>query len=369
MRRVWIVVAMALGAVGIMAARLQVHATGTSRPAVATNPIGTVVVARRDMVSTRALSGALASDPAVAPVDRLTGTYTALPAPGTLIGPGSIAWEIDGEPVVVMSGPRPAWRPFALGMVDGPDVTQLEAGLIAAGFAHGLISTPAPHFGAGAQAAVKRWQAAVGLPVTGAIELGRILFLPQLVLVAAHRADPGDVAEPGSAPYDVTGTGRTAVAAVDPADPTPAVAGEPLSVELPDGSKVEGHVLSIDPISSGAQSSGDLQSSSGSAGTSGSSGPSGAGSQLALTARVDGNSLGNLTDGSPVSILVTVGDHRDTLAVPVDALVAMSADRSGVELATGGRHVFRPVRTGVFAGGYVEITSGLAAGDRVVVPG
>jgi multidrug efflux pump subunit AcrA (membrane-fusion protein) len=69
-----------------------------------------------------------------------------------------------------------------------------------------------------------------------------------------------------------------------------------------------------------------------------------------------------------VSILVTVGDHRDSLAIPVDALVAMSADRSGVELVDGGRRELRAVRTGVFAGGYVEITSGLATGDRVVVP-
>jgi hypothetical protein len=360
--RTRIVIVIVLVAVGVALTRLPARSSSGSSTAVATIPTSTVTVARRDLISTRALSGSLESDTAVAPVDRLPGTYTALPMPGTLIGPGSAAWEIDSEPVVVMAGPRPAWRPFTLGMADGPDVTQLEAGLVAAGVAHGLIATPGPHFAAATRAAVMRWQTAVGLPVTGAVELGRIVFLPQPVIVAAHHADPGEVAEPGSAPYDVTGTSRIAVAPFDPADPTPATEGEPLSVELPDGSELDGHVLSIGPVTSGPPSSGDGPSSSGS---SGSSGP---GSQFALIARVDSSSAGSLADGTPVSILVNVGDLRDVLAVPVDALVAISPDQSAVELATHGTHVMRPVHTGVFAGGYVEIRSGVASGDRVVVP-
>jgi peptidoglycan hydrolase-like protein with peptidoglycan-binding domain len=363
-RPLWTVPAIALVAAGVAVSCLPARSSAGSTTEASAIPASTVRVARRDLISTRALSGALESEPAVAPVDRLAGTYTALPMQGTLIGAGSTAWEIDGEPVVVMAGLRPAWRPFSLGMADGADVTQLEAGLIAAGEAHGLLVTPGPHFGAGTQAAVRRWQVAAGLPVTGLIELGRIVFLAQPVLVAAHRAEPGEVAEPGSTPYDVTGTARIAVAPVDPADPTPAVAGEPLSVELPDGSKVAGSVLSIGPVTSGAPRSGGGSSQ----GASDSSGSSESGAPLELTARVDGGSLGSLADGTPVSILVNLGDRRDVLAVPVDALVAISPSQSAVELATHGSHLMRPVRTGVFAGGYVEISSGVAEGDRVVVP-
>jgi multidrug efflux system membrane fusion protein len=53
--------------------------------------------------------------------------------------------------------------------------------------------------------------------------------------------------------------------------------------------------------------------------------------------------------------------------VPVNALVARRGGGYGVELAAGRRIV--PVRTGLFAGGYVEVSgSGIRAGTRVVVP-
>jgi hypothetical protein len=61
------------------------------------------------------------------------------------------------------------------------------------------------------------------------------------------------------------------------------------------------------------------------------------------------------------------------LAVPVSALMARSGDRYAVEVVVrDGTHRLVPVRLGLFddAAGMVQVSgSGLAAGQRVVVPG
>ena len=60
---------------------------------------------------------------------------------------------------------------------------------------------------------------------------------------------------------------------------------------------------------------------------------------------------------------------RHVLAVPVAALVALAGGGYGLEVVTpAGRHHLVGVRTGVFAGGDVQVLgSGLTEGTRVVV--
>jgi hypothetical protein len=57
------------------------------------------------------------------------------------------------------------------------------------------------------------------------------------------------------------------------------------------------------------------------------------------------------------------------LAVPVAALLALAGGGYGLEVVEpSGHHVLVPVRTGVVAGGEVEVNgAGIAAGARVVV--
>jgi hypothetical protein len=75
--------------------------------------------------------------------------------------------------------------------------------------------------------------------------------------------------------------------------------------------------------------------------------------------------LGRLEE-APVSVGLAQESRKNVLAVPVNALVARRGGGYGVELAN--RRIV-PVRTGLFAGGYVEISgSGIRPGTRVVVP-
>jgi multidrug efflux pump subunit AcrA (membrane-fusion protein) len=75
-------------------------------------------------------------------------------------------------------------------------------------------------------------------------------------------------------------------------------------------------------------------------------------------------------DQAPVTVNIARETRRSVLSVPVTALLAQAGGGYAVEvLASGGRREPRPVGTGLFAGGYVEIVEGsLRAGERVAVP-
>ena len=78
-------------------------------------------------------------------------------------------------------------------------------------------------------------------------------------------------------------------------------------------------------------------------------------------------------DQAPVNVSITTGSVSNVLVVPVDALLALSGGGYAVEeVGAGGAHQLVPVRTGLFddADGLVQVSgSGLAVGQRVVVPG
>jgi hypothetical protein len=74
-------------------------------------------------------------------------------------------------------------------------------------------------------------------------------------------------------------------------------------------------------------------------------------------------------DGIQVQVALTVQSVRHVLAVPIAALVALAGGGYGLEVvAPSGQHHLIGVRTGVFAGGEVQVLGNdLTAGTRVVV--
>ncbi len=77
-----------------------------------------------------------------------------------------------------MYGSVPAYRTLKQGVSDGPDVVELNENLIDLGYdPYGAI-TDEESFDEATAAAVKRWQKAEGLPETGEVELGRVVFAP-----------------------------------------------------------------------------------------------------------------------------------------------------------------------------------------------
>jgi hypothetical protein len=59
-------------------------------------------------------------------------------------------------------------------------------------------------------------------------------------------------------------------------------------------------------------------------------------------------------------------DHA--IAVPVKSLLALAEGGYAVERERGGRRTLVGVKPGVFAGGFVQVSGDVRAGDRVVTP-
>ena len=323
------------GAVAAVAVR-----GGQAAPAAPAPPqLATATVVRTNLVTTALTGGTLGYAPARPVVNLVTGIYTWLPQPGTLVRAGGVLYRVDDSPVTLMAGPVPAWRPFGLGMTDGPDVRELQAGLIAGHFADGLFTTPTGYYDLATADAVERWQVARGLTVTGSIPLGQVVFLPTAILVGAMDVAAGEAAAAGQRPYQVTTGQRTVTVPLNPTLP-PAFAGERVSIILPSQAAVPGRITAVSGVSS---TSGQLTVT-----------PSGA-------------------TGTGVNVQVQVSlavlSARDVLAVPVSALLALAGGGYGLEVVTpSGVHRLVGVTAGLFASGQVQVAGpGIAVGTRVVV--
>ena len=350
-------------AAGLCGAAVAFVVRGAPAPAAPNPPpVGTATVVRTDLASSVLTEATLGYTPSPPVVDQMTGTYTGLLAPGSVVQAGQVLYRVDDQPVVLMSGAVPAWRTFAPGMTDGPDVEELEANLIALGDAGGLLSAPDAHYGPAVMAAVERWQTAVGSAVTGSVPLGAIAFLPAAVRIDSTTVSPGQPASPGDVPYQVTTTTHAVSVPLTPSDPTVAI-GQAVTIHLPSGTTTPGHVSAEGPPPPSAANGSSSSSSPSSASSSSSS------TATLLTVTPDHPAATGTADGEAVQVSLTVQSVHHVLAVPVSALVALAGGGYGLEVVSpSGRHHLVGVQTGVFAGGDVQVSSGgLAPGTRVVV--
>ena len=313
---------------------------GQAAPAVPAPPrLGTATVVRTNLVSTALTGGTLGYAPTRPMVNLVTGIYTWLPRPVARVRAGGVLYRVDDTPVVLMAGAVPAWRPFGIGMTDGPDVRQLQAGLIAGHFAGGLFTTPTGHYDLATADAVERWQTARGLTVTGSIPLGQVVFLPTAILAGAMNVAAGEAASAGQRPYQVTTSQRTVTVPLNPTLP-PAAVGEAVSIVLPSQATVPGTITAVSALSS---TSGQLTVTP--------SGATGMGTNV------------------QVQVSLEVQSARGVLAVPVSALLALAGGGYGLEVVTpSGAHRLTGVTAGLFASGQVQVSGpGIAAGTKVVV--
>ncbi|MBV8463634.1 MAG: hypothetical protein JO368_10095, partial [Acidimicrobiales bacterium] len=319
-----------LAVAALCGAVVTVAVRGTPAPAAPNPPpLGTVAVVRTDLSSTVLTEGTLGYTASPPVVNELSGTYTAVLTPGTIVQPGQVLYRVDNTPVALLAGTVPAWRPFTPGMVDGPDVTELEADVIALGDAQGLLDVASPHYGAAAVAAVDRLQAALGEAPTGSIAFGEVAFVPTALRIESAGVSPGQPAAPGDRPYQVTTTTRAVSVPLTPEDP-PVDVGQAVSIVLPSGTSTPGVVSATGPPpSAGAGSS------------------SNASTVLTVTP-VDSAPTGT-ADGESVQVSLSVQSVRHVLAVPVAALLALAEGGYGLEVVgPSGRHHLVGVRTGVF---------------------
>jgi Putative peptidoglycan binding domain len=403
--------------------------------------VPTAPLERRDLASSQSVDGTLGYAGEATVINRLSGTFTWLPAEGDVIARGHRLFEVDGDPVILMYGDVPAYRDLTTG-VSGPDVEELESNLAELGFDPGTVDE---EFTSSTAAAVSDWQDSLGLDETGTVELGRVAFMsgPRRVTAlsvslgssgssgggsdpsaAAADQDPaaattalasyavdlpnqkapkkqkpkrkkpsrpsgdqnqptggsGDQATPSSTGDDAS-TGdsssaddassapstevmttssvrRVVTVELDPSDADLVSRGGPAQVELPDGTRVKGHVSSIGTVAAD-------DSSDSAAGGDGSSDPT-----IEVTiALPEGSKVAGL-DQAPVTVDLTDEVRRDVFVVPVESLLGTAGGGYAIEVRDPSGRRQLPVEPGLFANGYVEVSgNGLRDGMRVEVPG
>jgi hypothetical protein len=284
------------------------------------------------------------------------GTVTWLPESGQVIHQGQVLYRVDQAPVVLLYGAVPAYRALAEGAT-GADVLQLNHDLVALGDVdRSAVDSAWEEFGWATRVGVERLQRKLRVGQTGRLSLGGVVFLPTDARVTTLRAGLG---APASGPVlQASSTARTVSVALDPDLRSGVTPGDRVTITLPDGSTTPGRVTSVGKVATVSSSN---------------AGGSDSGPTVPVQIRPTDPAAAGSLDQALVEVAITDQTVHNILAVPVYALLARAGGGYSVEVvaADGSHHLMR-VRLGLFddAEGMVQVSgAGLAAGQRVVVPG
>lgn len=278
------------------------------------------------------------------------GVLTWLPAAGRVIRQGQVLYRVDnGTPVFLLYGTVPAWRALSEGM-SGADVAQLNRDLVALGYVTPPQLGPRSawdYFSAVTTYALERLQAHLGLMATGMLPLGQPVFLPSALRVTTVNASPG--APASGTILAGTSTRRVVTIALSAAQQGDVMAGDRVTITLPDGSTTPGVVSSVGTVAKGSGSS----------------------ATITVDVTLSNPKAAGHLDQAPVEVAISTGSVSNALVVPVDALLARPGGGYAVEVTSPAGHHLVPVSLGLFddADGLVQVSgSGLSAGQHVVVP-
>jgi HlyD family secretion protein len=363
---------------GVLAMSGGKQAVAAARPL----PVGTTRVEKRTLSAMVSQGGILTyrarSDGSpYSVINQAQGTYTELPELGRVISQGHVLYRVNDRPVVLLRGSTPAYRTLSAG-VSGPDVAELNADLVALGYAtRAQLHPRSAFFGAATTTAVDKLQAALGVARNGSLALGQVVFEPTAVRVTSVSAQLGGRTQPGETVVQATSTARLVEIALAASQQTEVAVGNRVTITLPNNQTTPGVVSSVATVATCPSSSGvggpNSSSSAAASGTdSCSSGGSGSGTPtIAVDVTFSDPAATGTWDQAPVQVGITTASVRGALTVPVAALLAQSGGGYAVEVVgAGARNHLVPVSLGLFddAEGLVQVTgSGLAAGQKVVV--
>jgi hypothetical protein len=361
----WLIAAVVLVLVAAAALALVrgVFASGGGRSESGGNGSATLLatVERRSLSTQTQFNGTLGYAGDYTVFAQAPGTVTWLPKAGRVIHDGQVLYRVDGAPVVLLYGSTPAYRPLPEGLttadLTGRDIAQLNHDLVALGYVDKAdVDSAWDEFNWATRAGVEKLQEHLGVDQTGRLDLGDVVFLPRAARVTALQVRLGG---PAAGPVmSASSTTRTVTVALAP-DLAPQVkAGDRVTITLPDGRTTPGRVTSVGRVATVSSSN---------------SGGSDTGPTVRVRIRpTHPRGTGSL-DQALVEVSITDRTVHNVLAVPVTALLARSGGGYAVEVVAGdGTHHPVRVRPGLFddAVGMVQVSGpGLAAGQRVVVPG
>jgi peptidoglycan hydrolase-like protein with peptidoglycan-binding domain len=347
----------AIGACGVVTATAAILAAAVlpdradpANTAGATpSPAPTAQLKRQNLVVDDEQDGTLGYGGSYQVIGLTAGVLTWLPVVGQTIGQGQRVYEVNGVPVTLWHGRKPFWRLLRSGMDKGADVRELEQNLKDLGYFSG---TPDETFARSTATAVKKWQKGLGLERTGVVDPGAVVVLPSNIRVTTLNGAPGGPAQ--GKLIEVSGSTRLITVKMPVTKVAEAPLGSQVKILLPDGAHTTGKIGSVGTVATAPPDS----SSDGAA--------SKTPTVDVLITPNDPKAIGKL-DGAPVTVAFT-SQHRDNvLAVPIEALLALSEGGYAVETVDGN---LIKVDLGLFANGKVEVSgAGLQDGMNIKVAG
>jgi len=193
--------------------------------------------------------------------------------------------------------------------------------------------------------AIKRWQSARGVPVTGALGPGDVAVLGGAVRVESAAVQVGD---PVAGPLlKVTPTAKAVTIEVEATQVGTIRRGDPVTVRLPDETTAAGTVASIGTAATPAEDQGG-----------------GTTQKVTISVTFKDPGKAKKFDSAQVDVEFVSETHTGVLAVPVTALLALREGGYGLQLPDGS---LTPVEIGLFSKGMVEVSGDkIAEGVRVV---
>jgi peptidoglycan hydrolase-like protein with peptidoglycan-binding domain len=311
-------------------------------------PPNTAKVTQRTLTDTQTADGELGYGTTTNATSRLPGTLTSVPESGQQISRGQPLYEVNDNPVTLLYGALPAYRRLATDS-EGPDVKQLEQNLRALGYTGFTVDD---EYTSATAAAVEEWQDDLGLDETGIVELGQVVFAPGAVRVDSRSAQAGDAVGPGQKVLTYTGTAKAVTVELAAADQRLAKKGARVTVTLPDDTTVAGRVDEVSTIIVPASNPDQSPET-----------------KVEVIVALDNQKSAAAYTLASVNVTFTAAERKNVLTVPVAALLALQEGGFGVEVTDASSSRYVPVKTGLFAGGQVEISgTGIAKGVTVGVP-
>ncbi|WP_436524247.1 hypothetical protein [Actinoplanes sp. HUAS TT8] len=329
------VVSVALIAAG---ATFAVRGRRPAPPAPIAQPTtNTIEVRKMDLTDERTVSGTLGFGPARVVKGVGEGVITKLPAVGLKTKRGQELYRVNDQPVVVLYGDTPLFRPLDKPGLTGRDVVEVRKNLDALGYSARSLHPEVSD--AGLIAALKRWRKDHGLPGPGLTPEGAVV-LAGPSRVSEVTAQAGD---PAAGPLlSITATEAVVSVSMSPADAASVHTGTKVTVIAPSGTSAPAKITSIGRAVAEGEG----------------------GESAKVDVVITPNKPISAYDAAAVQVRITTLARKGVLAVPVGALVA---------LAEGGYALQRPdgslvaAKTGVFAGGMVQVSGpGVTDGLTVV---
>jgi hypothetical protein len=332
-----------------------------SAPPAAAVATGTAAVTRGAVAERERFTGTLGFDGSYPVAHQgAPGILTAVAAAGSTVRRGGILYRVANQPVRLLYGTVPAYRDLAPGVAPGPDVRQLEANLVALGLDPDRRIAVDERFTAATTAAVRRWQAAWGLPAgqrTGALPQGSLVFAPGPLRIGQAQVATGNPVAPGAAVLSATSTNRVVSSEIPVSRQSLIHVGDQVQVTVSGFTgSATGRVIRVARTATAAnQQNGQSQNGQQAPAT------------VAVTIQVALPAGTADLDEAPAGVLITTGSEKNVLLVPVVALLPRAGGGYQVRLQSGG---YVEVTPGLFdeLSGSVQVTGNLTAGQLVQVP-